>query len=263
MKHLSLRYQPAPPQVRHLAVGFVERRDTVAGGAALELPLHYPLAQFLLDADYLVSDVNGTLAAPRAGLWGPSSRTRRARSEGRLHAFVVILTARGARAVSGAGLAALVDRRIDLAGAPDFRAAADFEDRAGLACRWLAEVSARAPSAACDLVEGIAEHQLRGSVAALSRRAGVSPRALHDRFTRQSGWPPKTWLRVSRLQRVLRTVHPSPWGEATAEDARLEFTDEAHLARDFQGLTGLTLASYRRMKRASGDPLLHTVLTPA
>ncbi len=277
MSGLSLRYQPAPPDVRPWAVGFVERRDAEPDGVALELPVHHALAQFMLDADYAMHDPHDAALsgiAPRAGLWGPASRTRVGQARGRLHVFVAILTARGARAVSGAPLAALVDRRLDLeavGGASArrwgerLREAASFEARTALACRWLAEAAAGEPVTddAGGLIDGIAEHRLRGPVAALSKLGGVGPRTLHERFTRQAGWPPKTWLRVTRLQRVLRTAHPAPWGQAGAEDARLEFTDEAHLARDFRDLTGLTLASWRRMKRSSGDPLVHTVLAPS
>ncbi len=276
MSGLSLRYQPAPPHIRSLAVGFLERRDVERDEAALELPLHHALAQFMLGADYVVHDPAApqtSETAPRAGLWGPASRTRLGRAEGRLHVFVAILTARGARAMAGAPMVELIDRRLDLETVASasgrrwiarLRDAPTFEARTTLACRWLAELLAgTAVEETCLLVDAIAEHRLRGSVAALSRLADVGPRALHDRFTRQVGWPPKTWLRVSRLQRVLRTVHPSPWGQSADSDARLEFTDDAHLARDFHDLTGLTLAAYRRMKRSRGDPLLHTVLTPS
>ncbi|ATQ43457.1 AraC family transcriptional regulator [Caulobacter mirabilis] len=276
MSGLSLRYQPAPASIRSLAVGFLERRDVGRDETALELPLHHALAQFMLDADYVVRDPAApetSEIAPRAGLWGPASRTRLGRSQGRLHVFVAILTARGARAVAGAPLSELVDRRLDLEAVASeasrswiarLRDAATFEARTALACRWLADVSiGTAAEETCRLVDGIAEHRLRGPVTALSRLVGVGPRALHGRFTRQAGWPPKTWLRVSRLQRVLRTVHPAPWGPAADGDVRLEFTDDAHLARDFHDLTGLTLAAYRRMKRSSGDPLLHTVLAPS
>jgi|GEM_PF-2452618 len=273
---LDLSYRPAPPHLRPFALGVIERRDEAQGEAALELPVHHTLLQFMLGADYRVADPTTAAApetAPRAGLWGPAGRTRIGRADGRLHVFVVILTARGARAVSRACLAELVDRRLALdevlpvSGrhwAGRIAAAADFETRSALALRWLEEaISAEpSPASACGLVDDIADHRLRGSVGALARRAGVGPRALHQRFVDQVGWPPKTWLRLARLQRVLRAIHPGAWGGADPGDVHLEFTDEAHLAHDFADLTGVSAAAYRRAKRETGDPLLHTLLRP-
>lgn len=271
---LDLRHIPAPPDLRPFVVGFVERRDEDRGEAALELPVHHSLVQFMLGADYEVAEsLPGAVAetVPRAGLWGPASRTRVGRAEGPIHAFVVILTARGARAVSGVDLSQLVDRRLPLDAILSSRegsrtdritTAATFEARAGLAVQWLRAVVARESSLprAYGLADEIAEHRLRGPVSRLPRGADVSARGLHRLFTAQVGWPPKTWLRVVRLQRVLRAIHPLAWAGADEEDVRLEFTDDAHLARDFRDLTGISSAAYRRAKRQTGDPLLHTLL---
>lgn len=273
---LQLRHHPAPTAVRPLAVGFVERLDGGPRGPALELPVHHSLVQLMLDADYRVADpVTGTVeTAPRAALWGPASRTRPGQSDGRLHVFVIILTGRGARALSRLKLADLVDRRLALDELPSrsgvnhaarIASAPDFESRCRLATAWLEDALRTEPpsTTACALVDEIADHRIRGAVDRLSRWSGVGARALHRRFVTQVGWPPKTWLRVARLQRVLRTIHPGPWGAAAHDDAYLEFTDEAHLARDFADLTGISVSAYRRAKRDSGDPLLHTLLRDA
>ncbi len=227
----------------------------------------------MLDGDYSVTDplTGATTPVPRVALWGPASRTRIGRADGRLHVFVVILTARGARMLSGLKLADLVDRRLDIAAMPPrsgdrwasrIASAPDFETRCDLAARWLAAVTpAETPAASIvGLVDEIAHHRLGGPVSRLSRREEIGARALHRRFVDQAGWPPKTWLRVTRLQRVLRTLHPRAWGGPATNDAYLEFTDEAHLARDFRDLTGISPAAYRRAKLESGDPLIHTLL---
>ncbi|MBP7703843.1 MAG: helix-turn-helix domain-containing protein [Caulobacter sp.] len=272
---LVLRHHPVPPALRSLATEFIERLDDGCPAPALELPVHHSLIQLMLDADYRVTDPAGvTTTAPRAALWGPSSRTRTGQASGQLHVFVMILTARGARALSGLMLADLVDRTLAMEALPcpsasgharHIAAAATFERRCELATAWLEDALRSEPAAtsACALVDEIAGHRLKGPVERLSRRSGVGPRALHQRFVAQVGWPPKTWLRVARLQRVLRAIHPGAWGDAHDEDVHLEFTDEAHLARDFRDLTGISPSAYRRAKHESGDPLLHTLLRHA
>jgi AraC-like DNA-binding protein len=104
-------------------------------------------------------------------------------------------------------------------------------------------------------------HRLRKPVAEIARGCGISERTLHKRCVRLIGWPPKRLLRIARLQRLLRTLHPSPWlSFREDEDARLEYADDSHLARDLMDLTGLTISAYRASKVASGDRLVHTLI---
>lgn len=82
---------------------------------------------------------------------------------------------------------------------------------------------------------------LRGgrSVASTAHAVGLSERQLHRRCLAQVGYGPKTLARVLRLQRALdlaRSGRPGAWVAVTAG-----YSDQAHLAREVKGLTGVTL----------------------
>ncbi len=259
-----LTWRASPDLLNGLVAGFAERRDGQMRGAAYELPLALPLLQFILSGEYEVAGA----PAPVAGLWGPCSHVRPAQAHGPLHVFVVILTLRGARLLARTSLSALVERIVEIGAVrPEWGAlrdrladAADFQGRVQTMEAELRRVFAgTSASPTLALADEVANHRLRGSVATVSRLSGIGARALQKRFLTEIGWSPKRLMRVARLQRVLRMLHPLSWG-APMDDAFLEYTDEAHLARDFRALTGLSPAAYVREKRRSGDPLLHTIL---
>lgn len=262
---IDLKWHAAPRDLEGLVSGFAERRDAAKGGGARELPLASPLLQVFLSGEYRVDG----LPVPGSGLWGPCSRTRHGEAERTLHVFVVILTLRGASALAAAPVRALVERTLDLADLrPDWRdlpgmltEAADFTARVRIMeTRLRVALGAARTSPTLRLADAVAGHRMQGSVGALNDAAGLGVRGLQKRFEHEIGWSPKRLLRIARLQRVLRTLHPRSWS-APAGDALLEFTDEAHLARDFRQLTGLSPSAFVRAKRQSGDPLLHTVLS--
>jgi AraC-like DNA-binding protein len=267
----SLETRPVSPDLRPFVTAFVERRDSVALSGMHELPTPAPLIQVMLGGDFRL--VRTGEAAPRAGLWGPSSTAPRSRAEGPLHVFVAVLTLRGA-ALAGRGVqGGLANRRLPLdeilsvtQRLPLARIAEQphIDRRVAVMEAWLrrlvAEVSSPVdPTLA--VIDAAMRRRLRVPVADLARRLGVSERGLHKRCHRLIGLPPKRLLRIARLQRLLRTLHPSPWLRgADGEDARLEYADDSHLARDFADLTGLTPSAYRAAKLASGDRLLHTLI---
>lgn len=259
----DLTWRAAPLDLADLVVGFAERRDGPQIANAIELPLALPLVQFFLNGAYRMGDK----PSPHTGLWGPSSRVRSARADGRLHVFVVILTLRGSAALAQSSVHSLAESVQPLALAPAWRdlperlvASDGFTARIRLAEKWLRnQLAAKKSPAILSIADAIASHRVRGTVRELSKRMGLSPRALQKQFAREIGWTPKLLLRVARLQRVLRTLRPMSWSPSTG-DAYLEFADEAHLAHDFRLLTGLSPSGFAHAKRTSGDKLLHTVL---
>lgn len=268
----ELRWRPAPPDLRPFVTAFIERRDAAPLAGMRELPVPTPLIQIMLGADIHMTDGATGGVAPRAALWGPSSTSSRSRTEAPLHVFVAVLTLRGA-SILGAAEGGLADRRTPLddilsagarAGPARIAEAPDADRRADAAEAWLRGLVREGEDRvdpAISVIDAMVQHRLKAPVADIARRCGVSERALHKRCTRLIGWPPKRLLRIARLQRLLRTLHPSPWLDAgTDEDARLEYADDSHLARDLMDLTGLTVSAYRASKTASGDRLVHTLI---
>lgn len=83
------------------------------------------------------------------------------------------------------------------------------------------------------------------SMAVLSRAAGLSPSALHDRFRRSTGRTPFTYLQDVRLdaaERLLRRSRDSIAGIALA----VGFSDQTALTRSLRRRRGVTPAAVRR-----------------
>jgi AraC-like DNA-binding protein len=76
-------------------------------------------------------------------------------------------------------------------------------------------------------------------VQALAALLGVSPRQLQRRVAAAVGYPPKTFQRIARLQRLLALARRAP-----APLARLAldagFADQAHMTREVHALAGRT-----------------------
>ncbi|MBV9884397.1 MAG: helix-turn-helix domain-containing protein, partial [Sphingomonadaceae bacterium] len=109
------------------------------------------------------------------------------------------------------------------------------------------------------LASAIVLDRRRGSVTGIARAAGLSERTLYNRLEREIGCGPKRLLRLARLHRLLRTLHPSPLGGRPSLDPLLEFADEAHRHREFVALTGAKPRAFVSSKAASGDRLFHSV----
>lgn len=269
----ALETRPVSPDLKPFVTAFIERRDAVVLTGMRELPTPASLIQVMLGGDFRFVRTDEPAVAPRAGLWGPSSTAPYSRADAPLHVFVAVLTMRGASLLGRAGEGGLADRRLPLddilPSAHRFplsriMAQPDIDGRVAVMEAWFRGLVAGAgepvdPAVAA--IDAVMRHRMRGSVAEIARRCGVSERGLNKRCHRLVGLPPKRLLRIARLQRLLRTLHPLPWlrGEE-GEDARLEYADDSHLARDFADLTGLTPSAYRAAKIASGDRLVHTLI---
>ena len=272
-QRMELSWRAAPADLQPFVSAFVERKDPAAFHDMRELPVPVPLIQIMLGGDVHMTAGGETRTVPRAALWGPSSTAPRSRTDRPMHAFVAVLTLRGAAVLTRNAEGPMADRRTDMeqllgpaAGlwVARITEAPDADHRIALAEAWFRTLMSRTgepAEPAVALIDAMLHHRSRKPVAEIARGCGISERALHKRCVRLVGWPPKRLLRIARLQRLLRTLHPSPWlSFREDEDARLEYADDSHSARDLMDLTGLTISAYRASKVASGDRLVHTLI---
>ena len=97
--------------------------------------------------------------------------------------------------------------------------------------------SARLASHAAQLLE-----RDETSVEAVAARLGVTARHLRRAFTDTVGIGPKNFARTARLRRAVRHTQSSHnWGRIAADAG---YYDQAHLARDFRELMGVTPGAY-------------------
>lgn len=87
------------------------------------------------------------------------------------------------------------------------------------------------------------------SVADLQRESGYSERQFTRVFAHTVGLTPKKYLRVLRLEKVLRQLASSrsTLAEVAAEHG---YFDQAHFFRDFRSLTGVAPSQYKPMARS-------------
>lgn len=84
------------------------------------------------------------------------------------------------------------------------------------------------------------------SIEALGRETGWSRQHLARAFHLHVGVSPKQLARVARLQRAVADLQQRGRGDGLADAAvRLGYFDQAHMARDFRALAGLTPAQAR------------------
>lgn len=83
---------------------------------------------------------------------------------------------------------------------------------------------------------------------AIARRAGLSPRTLQRAFLRETGMPPRSYLRLLRFRSAL--AHVTGSGDSLADAAAAQgYADQAHMAREFRSLAGLPPGGARRRAR--------------
>jgi AraC-like DNA-binding protein len=86
-----------------------------------------------------------------------------------------------------------------------------------------------------------------GSVAAMGRTTGMSPRSLQRWFARNVGIPPRQYLRLLRFQKAFEQM---PSAASLADHAAAQgFADQAHMARDFREMAGVPATKARRSAR--------------
>jgi AraC-like DNA-binding protein len=156
--------------------------------------------------------------------------------------------------------AALTDDRAPLEAIwPDGEDVADHIGSAlgtGEAIQRLAKtLTARLPRIASvpqDLLVAVDRIVARGGRVDVSRLAaslGVTRQHLARRFAAHVGVSPKTFCRVIRLWRVLRSTNGG-WVNWAALAADLGYSDQSHLVAEFRSLTGLTPARWAALHRS-------------
>jgi AraC-like DNA-binding protein len=98
-------------------------------------------------------------------------------------------------------------------------------------------------------VERIIARGGRTDVSRLAASLGVTRQHLARRFAAHVGVPPKTFCRVVRLWKVLRSTTGGRvnWAGLAAD---LGYSDQSHLVADFRSLTGLTPSRWVASRRA-------------
>jgi AraC-like DNA-binding protein len=253
--------------------GFVERHEAVEAGGAVHFPMAYPHLQVTLEGRYRVEQDGRLGTLPRGALWGSAFAVRRGEPAGRVRAFVAALTFEGAALLLGGPPRIAAGRILDMETLPACASAAlveqlieagSFEARMRLAQDYFRVLRAGplprfADSPVLALASAIATDSSRGPVREIARAAGLSERTLYNRIDREIGCGPKRLLRLARLHRLLRTLHPSPLGGRPSVDPLLEFVDQAHMHREFVALTGVRPRTFVAGKARSGDRLFHSL----
>jgi AraC-like DNA-binding protein len=103
-----------------------------------------------------------------------------------------------------------------------------------------------------DLLAAVERIMARGGRIDISRLAaslGVTRQHLARRFAAHVGVPPKTFCRVARLWKVLRSTADGGvnWAGLAAD---LGYSDQSHLVTEFRSLTGLTPGRWIASRRA-------------
>lgn len=87
------------------------------------------------------------------------------------------------------------------------------------------------------------------SVGALARESGLTLRQIQRVFARETGLPPRSYLRLLRFREAVAGVQQAE--SALADTAAASgYADQAHMAREFRALGGISPGTARR--RASG-----------
>jgi len=97
----------------------------------------------------------------------------------------------------------------------------------------------------------------RVSVTTVAREVEVSPKKLIRLFAEEVGMTPKTYLRVSRFQRVLERVHFATNVDWMEQVERHGYYDQPHFIREFKEFSGFTPTEYYRLR---GPYLQHVPL---
>ncbi len=270
---VGLEKADVPADLVPFVQAFVERLDSDRLGGAIELPDPSPLLQFVIGADYELRRHEGGDAfapVPAVALWGPTAAVWEARVAGPVHVYCVVLTHLGAAMLSQSPVGDLLDRRVDVRDMDveeqeiiaRLRMAQSFSERSNLIVEWLRNtLTSRRTRDERDLAlaDAMAQGRVSGTIEAIARDTGISARGLHKKLALISGWSPKQLLRIARLQTALRQLHPKPWDDLEHVDVMLQFHDQAHFAKDFKQLTGLTPTQYRAAKEKLGDCLINTL----
>lgn len=265
-----LRIDPPPP-LSAFVYGIVHRDDPAGGGVMRLLPELRSSIQVTLGDRYWTRprDQDRWERAPVVALWGPKLRPGYGYARRHIRVNAIGLSALGLRVLSGMPARALIERIVDFSEI-DAEGAAVLAPRPGetpadwrrRAVDWLA-VRLRDVAQDDPLAAGLPLLSTRegDAVAQAARACGRSERTFRRQFTSWHGCAPKTWQRIARVDRMLRTLHASPWEDDPYAPMPVAFADQPHAIREFRALTGLTPRAYWQAKRA-GDATLRSIRAP-
>lgn len=190
------------------------------------------------------------------------SGPRFVRSEGGYHIVAVRLHPAAAVALCGAAAVAPDARPIPLDAllGPSFRPLLDAmlnADSEHLRMRILEDAVAGllAASEAPPPLPGTTALARTGwRVEALTRHFDLSARALRHRMLGLTGVSPKYWIRLTRLEALMKDRHFVSGTESLAEIAvRYGFADQAHMNLEFRNLANVPPGAYRKSRIGLDD----------
>lgn len=175
----------------------------------------------------------------------------------------VILKPWGPGALFDLSAAEITDRTIDLEliwgpGLDQLRECLAREERSGargevLVRSLLARRHRGPPGSVLVAADGLASGNLE-SVALAASELRISRKHLNHLFDRYVGLGPRSYARVHRFNRALRTLGTA-WAPPLAVVAHdLGYYDQSHLNRDFADFAGITPTEYRRLRVAHLTP---------
>jgi AraC-like DNA-binding protein len=193
---------------------------------------------------------------------GLMTRSVEIHHDGNQHGIQLSLTPLGARAIYGVPAAELAEGLVpldDVLGP----VAPELVERLRSASTWparfavLDEVLLRAVGRRADGIHRVRDEvaeawrrlvRSRGrlQVGALATDLGWSRRTLGERFRLELGLPPKAMARVLRFEHaheLASAPNPRSWAEVAAVAG---YADQAHLVREWRGITGLSPTAWRR-----------------
>lgn len=97
-------------------------------------------------------------------------------------------------------------------------------------------------------VDEMTTHPDAISIARMNHKIGYSQKHFTDMFRRQVGVVPKTYLKIMRFQKAVKTIDAAAtidWGHIAHECG---FYDQAHFINDFKHFSGFTPAKYAEIK---------------
>jgi AraC-like DNA-binding protein len=90
---------------------------------------------------------------------------------------------------------------------------------------------------------------LEGSIARAAASVGRTHRQFTQSFRAGMGVTPKVYQRLARLRLALRLMHPGDARLGAQVAMECDYFDQAHFAREFRALVGMTPSAYRELRR--------------
>jgi AraC-like DNA-binding protein len=248
-------FAPAPALDPFVLVHWVFR--VAAGVAPLQHPIPLPGGTFLaIDPDGSAAFVGPRLkplaSAIRGGeiycgtmFWPGGWKALFARTEGLFEQVVPVVQSLGTVWAERCSGAAVAFRESDEAG----RRALDGAFDAALSAALPPDPTVRLAA------ETIVREDGKTHLADLARRLGLSPRQLRRRFRSAAELSPKEFARLRRVRASAASavLAANPWADVAVTGG---FADQAHLAREFRQLVGVTPSDFSRHARRIDHDLL-------